>query len=845
MENKLDKLMTLAEGTAATSAGIDTNREMANSMDLAAEMLKAGKFLAAREQLLILQGKSEVVSDPRFISRVHNNLGVSMNLPSSLGGNLSKALEHFREAMRHDSQSAIVRANLAQALLNRKNAGDCDDALRLTDFATSDPDKIRLLFASRLRAIAECSSDKDVLDYINSEPEAWRNVKQSPQATALVSSILHAGNEDEKALALIDEAISLTGRHSELLAVKARILIQEASMAERQYASRVIALRYDDATHVREALALLREAKSAAQPFTNPSLLARINTDLLLCLSRLDLLDSDSYKACRSEICEDSLACEERDQLYRLDFIVHLKRREYSEALDALVQQSTWEASPYAEKVYAARMLMFAGAIREAEQLLAAIEASSSDQLDVQYWGLRASTMSLLSNKTAVFDSAARMVKAAIGTADEKDARHDLAAFVQRYVRDGEVDRLLDEMLTYHKLYPEDNLVRKLPAIDSDGNLTPEARLVLSRQREWYENTRTTYTETGVPSYYLEEAFGCTYAEFLTMRRDLSFTIAISLANDSYEKNLADALENAQSIVLDYASLLNLAGMGMLALLPSLGKTIHVAFGVFEKSRRELLRIEHREIRIVWNTLREDPSFHIAHVAELSTIDERMERVFDPWLVDSIALTKQTSAVFICDDLHLARFVTQNENLPAANSLTILRALYSAGTIDKRSYSQSIGIMADRFYIPLTFDADDLVNIAAVAGGKITPGAFHLIKQIQTPGFNPVSIAQLYAAFVPKLWALGFASSDKAIWIRVLTDLLLDALDAKEGSLDSQQLINIKKSLALMWYQAMAVKHSMDEESLSGLLDYLRSDKRTDGLAKLLEGYFSFLDRDD
>ncbi|GAG51136.1 unnamed protein product, partial [marine sediment metagenome] len=221
-----------------------------------------------------------------------------------------------------------------------------------------------------------------------------------------------------------------------------------------------------------------------------------------------------------------------------------------------------------------------------------------------------------------------------------------------------------------------------------------------------------------------------------------------------------------------------------------MGKKLYISEELFNKVQGELLMYERQDLRRLWSFLRHSKDIDIAEESKIELEDKKIYELFDKWIIDSIKLVKEKNAIFVIDDLRLLMFL-KSLNTKGCNSFIILKFMLAKEWIDTKIYSNSIGDLAERCYIFLSFSGDDLFQIVLEDKMKITLRSYHLVNQMFLPGSNVISFIGAFIKFINLLWRTGSLPEDKVHWLMFFTDKILEFIDKQGGVQNKQELEKI------------------------------------------------------
>lgn len=802
------EIITSVEKIALNTDSEPTKKDDLNKgIDECVKLIHNAQIEEAKTRLYLLLEK--IKNDPNKYSyeltRIYNNLGVCYNRPKEDGGSEEKAEKYFKEAIKINPDFIKAKTNLASLFLNR---GEPECVKKAYDIANplwegskkDDPS----LFQVFIWSLFHNSSPQEALKYYESSEEAKSLVSKDPLLLSMIGTMYFSEKNFNRAIELGEEALKISSDSAKALQLKARILMGRAqeNAAQPYYGTMPEFKDYKDIWEARE---LLIKAKDSAKAENNRFVENQIKTDLRLCEFWL----SGVADNIRKEIDVASLSTEEQEQLVIQDSLVALKERDSEQSYKVLIESLVWNKLPYREKTRVAHIFLLKGFPEEAKNILKQLENEAIKEKDVLFWIDASLIEVLLENKNLAIEAAKRARKFSEGTRFEKMAFAHFNALTLRYAPSGEVDRMMEAMFEYNEKYPDEKIIKPIPALTPEGKPTEELKSILMKQKAWYEGVRDGFKAQPMPSYYLEKIFNRPYAEILSIQPDPQFTIELNIPNEQFEKTLTSNFEEAETIIFDYASLLNLSKMNLLGYLDRFSKKLYVAEELFAKIQYELFMFEQDDLRRLWRFLRKSKEIIIVETIQGDREKEKLLDIFDEWVIDSIELAKKKNAIIVADDLRFLRFLS-SEQIKGCNSFIILKSMRNKEWIDNKVYATSLGDLAERFYTFLPFTGDELFQIIMEDKSKITLRSYHLVNQLFLPGSIVASFTNVFVRFIDLLWKTGSLPEEKIRWLEFFTNVILDFIDKQGGIKDNQELEKVVPDFVKIWI--IAVQRSSKDE---------------------------------
>ena len=827
----------------------DEDKQAINKrIDEAVALLKLNRLSESLNKLLTLLGEiRDKAHYSKELLRVYNNLGVIYNRPKP-EGDYDKALEYFSAALEKDPSFAKAKMNQASTYINKGDDESLKKGLALIQALWSTQktaDVLQILLWGTYRV----SGASAVTSLIESEKTEAENLIDSDESLLNLLSAVHLemGKFDE-ALSYAEKAVSVSPDQPEFITMKARALAAKAQQNEISSDFDIVP-RLTDYEGIVAALELFTQAEELAENQQKPYLLPDIRYGKSMCLIWLGRYDESKHSLRQLDTVTD-LPEMLQHQVNVLHFATHLHNRDFETAYNTFVSDPAFSKIGYEEKRRVARILLINGAPEQAKLLLDSLAVEAEQRADVYYWFDLGTANVLLNNHQEAISASSRAKKLTEGADEElrKKALSHYNAVNFHYSQpengeNSETDRMVEGMFEFQKEFPDEKVMTPIQAIDGHGQLTPEIKDVLSSLQNRYEKIKETFKTQPIPSYWLEKTFNRAYSHEIALRSDPDFTIEFTAVDAETVSELKANLEGAGSFAFDYLALLDLAKMDFLGFLEKLGKPVYIHEKLFQKVQEELLQYEIPELRLLWNFLRKSKSIEFVRedsVADLKS--ERVDELFDDWLVQTIKFAKKTGATFVTDDFRLYRFL-KFEDVKGTNITPMLSSWLGARVIDEKMYARAIGDLAERFYIFLSYTGEVLFEIVLEDKGKITPRSYHLVKEVFLPGSTIESFTSVFAKFIQLFWRTGSLPSEKVSWMRFMTNVFTKLIDDKFEPLRSvtplspefltiqNDLKPITSHLAVIWKIAIESGTKDDLIELEKIIDevltkdYLKKSK--------------------
>ena len=783
-----------------------------NEIDEAVRFLETNKVEEAKNNLYVILGKIKDKPDKCAyeLARVYNNLGVCFNRPASVGGDFNKAEEYFLKSQEAKPDFKKAKANLASVYLNKGGVDNYKKAYDIAQPLWEESDKKDPLFLQILIwTTYHHKSVNDAIEYYENSEEAKALVGSHAELLNLMATMYSDKPNFDIAIELIDRAIELQPNAPQHLSTKARILMSRSVKQNIIRSVFEVVPKFREYKDIEEALKLLEQAQEAIKIEKNHVLEELIKADISSCSLWLRRADEAKFRDIRKSIHVEQLDPVRQQQLRIGDFDLELRSRNFETAFKILIESPDWAKIHYGEKSRIARMFFLHGAPEQSKKILEQMESDAEQKRDIRYWHHIAENEILINNKHLAINAMQRAKTLAVGTQNEKIVLSNYNAVMLRYARLGESDRFTEGLFETQKRYPDEKIITPVQVLDKDGKLTDEMKSILLQQKEWYEGVRGTFISEPTPSYALEVIFKRPYADILSFQNDPEFIIQLTTPNQQFETELLLNLQQAHVMIFDYAALLNLSKMNLLGHFAKFNKRICITQELFDKIQEELLSFEHEDLRRLWQFLRTSKEIEIVEDKPGRYEGEDITDILDKWIVNSMRVAKSMNAVFVADDLRFLLFLN-TENIKGCNTPILLKFMLSKEWIDPKVYSTSLGDLAERCYVFLSYTGEDLFRIVMEDECKITLRSYHLVNQLLLPGSTVGSFIAVFVKFVDLIWKTGSLPDDKVKWLGLLSKKLCEFVEKEKLEHQPEKLKNIINSLLMMW--GIAIQTSNKDE---------------------------------
>jgi tetratricopeptide (TPR) repeat protein len=817
----------------------------------AIEYMNRRQFEEARNLLFGLV--ADIKAKPGFErerARIYNNLGVTYNLPDDYG-DTERAKIFFHQALTEDGSFFQAKLNLGLAYIEENTENDLQrgfDTIMAVWNSIGGKDQLPEKDLSALVGAAAWAIYRrqgpaagcSFLDGLQGKVSEVA-IKTVPVLHLLVSMRVEIGNE-EQALQECEDALKRCPDDASLLMAMARIVVKRALKNSGEVLGLSLVPDIADKDGVEHALELFRKAEQNAQMQHAAFLIPDIQLGIIQCqllLGKFDEAPASLRKIRESELPEELL-----QHLGVLTFTTLLARRQFESALRTLRDSPTYSQITYSEKKLLARRFTFRGAPEQAAEILMELTAQADGKKDIEFWLDYALIMILLDRQQEAISAANRAKRIADATDLSSESRKQFlshySAILMRYAakrgRD-EGGRLLPAILEFQKEFPNEKIVIPVKAIDENGELTEEIKKMITDQRSAHTRLRDNFRRFPIPTYTFVKGLKWGYPEFVALKRDPEFTIEFTMPDQTFLAKLIVTYAESQTLIFDYLSLLDLSSTELLGFLERTGKQVLVHESLFHAIEDDLIMYELPELRRLWDFLRRSSSVKlITSAPDVTFATGNLSEYFDDWLVSCLKHAKANKLPLVTDDLRLFRLL-ELEGIGSLNIMPIIDQLLIKGDLDERAYSSVLGHLAERYYVFLSFRAEDLANIVSADDYKITPRTYHMVNQMLLPGSNWSSFISVFAEYVRILWRADVLAQDKVAWLEFLSRKIFQLAGRVLADNGEADVTVLAEGVVLMWKEAIDCGAKGDLQALVPRIDQIFDKATLPGIGDPIREY--------
>jgi len=770
-------------------------------LDAAKKLIDDNQFEKAIEKVTTYLGflNQNPGKYKKQLSIAYYYLGICFNRIPEEGGDLDKAEKYVKLAIKLNPRKINSKCTLAFINIRKGTKENFDEAYRITSqIWNTSKKKEPYILDVFLWAIAFSKSSQEAVQFFESSGDAQKIALKSEITSSIIGKLYAELKNYKKALQFIENGLKLNPNSPDCLYSKGSIYIAQTVTEEVVISNFEIAPKLKNYSKVEDALEILLSALSHFDEHPNLFYEQLTKLEIYFSIILLNRPIDEKYLSLRAKINESLLPEYEKRKLKFLDFVYYFNSRKFSNAYDYLIQLSDWNEMHYTTKIKFAQIFLRHGAPEQAKQILSSIENIATKEKNVRFWIEMSFIEALLGNKTKFFNSMKKVKQESVGTKSEEAALLHQITLTQRYISE-ETDRYVGNILEHDIKFPNQKLGKQIKALDDEKKPTQEILEIFSKMRANYEQFKGNYNKSSIPVYVLEEYQRRPYAQIVATMNDPTLWTKYYAPIPSFDNEIRENFEEANCIIFDYSSLLNLSKMKMLEELDRLKKKLFITLSLFQKIQYELILFENEDLRNLWNFLRESSSIQIIDFDNKSLKSDKISELLEKWIVDLFEYASGRNAIVMVDDLSLLRLLKEYK-IKGCISLNFLRWLFECEYIDEKIFGCAIGDLAERFYIVIPFDGLDLFYTVLEDDCKIRSRSYHLVNHITIPGIIGSIYSREYRFFINKLWKLSILPEDKNNWLQLITVKMLEAIDLCNKSNNYLDAFLITLDLKGIWY---------------------------------------------
>ena len=841
-----------------TERSVTSNEQQDVVLRTASRLTNENKFVEALAILFPLKQQLEEQKDTTKLHEVYNNIGVC-HANDTDRRNWEVAIEYFQKARDQKPDFDKATRNLIIALLNTTKKENWERALKL---AKEKFDALPLeegFVTFYITAMDRLAKTEELKVFLRDHPELKQKAADNAElATALGHAYVRAYHYDD-AISLAEEGVKKFPDSYNLHLVLGRALLYRADEKDRtddRYADVTPRFR-DDSVIVRAKQELEKALELARADKQSKMFICTILLDLLTCAH---VLHDESFASIKDQIDFTAVPSDITRQIMIRDFGRRIDERNF-EAAFLLLKSDTefWEHAPYQEVRRLAAIFLDRGSPENAIKLLSKLKDEAIQAGDEQYWFMLATAYAVLGKKTEALSTMEEAKRIFTGKAQYAKVLPFYGGMMARYSHDGESERLLPAMQEMQEANPEKRIVWPIKAFEDDGSISNEVKDMFKQWADDYRTKKEMILEKLLPLYLLQRLFRRSFPEAIVLpaaEGDFDFVLNYTFVNKEFLEAGNSNFEKADTVMMDYASLYNLAKTRCLGLLQMSKKKILVHSKLFEQIQEDLMQNEDAIVREVWDFVRDPANVELitTEPASWELFPKKSSDVFDEWLITTLEYVREKKLLLICDDMNLLRMV-QGKGVEATSTFCVLQWAEGKAMLDKKQYALALASLAELFYSFIPFNGKDLFYIAIddedkVKWRKVSSGFFdksdtlqishrffHLIHQVKLPGSHLQSFLSAILNFMEELAKTGVLFSEKAKYLHFFTFYFTNWLREKigEGQVSEKDIDDMATFFGRIWAAVIARVSSQEE------IDELKEAARVAFRDRPQEGKFAEL----
>lgn len=783
------------------------------------EEIKAAKDLLDRGSIgeaktLLFKTLGKIEDKPDFgneLAKVYNNIGVAC----SIEDRLDDAISYFRKAVRANTDFIIAVKNLAAVHINKSQKLSEQEAKSELDKAQeilqplmvgAEKNQDPAILQVYLKLVRAKEGISGVIGFIEKGTQYSQLFTSDDILSLTVGHFYLEAGQLDNALKFADISCKLK-RDIESLLLRGRVMLAialEKDAVPYAVGYSDIAPEFQKKTHLNKAKADFDEAMSVAR-----------EKELMLFYDEVFYFQNvvrtwlGEQKLKRMALPISDIPHESTLGDKFLEAVEVFRKRDFEVSVSLLKSLPDFDKISYKETIRIARAFLYNGCPEIALDLFQKIEKEATSKHDFQYW-LDISLVEVLlgdKNKAILAASKARGFAEQLpkGPAVQMVLSH-YGAVMLRYAFEEGGDRLLEGALAFDEKFPELKSIQKIDFRKDKGKIIK----MIQDRREWANKIKEIYVQQPIPSYFLQKTFKKPYIAVWS-GRDPEMPFEYTLPSVEFRKELEGNYSKDKVFVFDYLSLLTLSKLNLLNDIEKICPRMEISFSLFQKIQEELLQEENESLRRLWNFLRGNTAIKvIKNVLKDKLKGQKIDDLFEEWLIDSMTIAKKKGTIMVTDDFRLYRFLKSEAIIPL-NTWLIIQKIREQGLLDSTMYSKAVGKLAECFYTFLSFSGDDLYVIVAEDDFKLRARSYHLINQIFLPGSDLKSFSTVFLQFISKMWRPGLRTEDKIYWIGYISNIFAELVSrAVVARTPIQPILETTPYFGSLW--AVAIKSATKEE---------------------------------
>ncbi|WAI01110.1 tetratricopeptide repeat protein [Methanogenium organophilum] len=748
------------------------------------ELIGKNEIEEAKTKLFAVIGvmENKPQENKKLLSRAYHLLAITYNKNKGVGGNFDTAEHYAKRSLEFDPLNDKIKGTLASIYINKHGKENFEKSFSISAPLWEQSEQNNPQFLEvYLWGLFFTKSVVDAIVFFESSKNAQDLTEQNDLLSNLIARFYIVNNNPRKSLQYINNSIKLDPQNPDHYAIKASAY-REISLAEDYlFSDFEICPKLKKYDCIEKALEYYRKALSLCHKNTDPTLIERIKKEIYTCSILLNRSNEKEFQIIRFSINSSQLPENEQHTLEFLDFVNELNACHFSSASQKLFSLRMWEEFTYETKIKFALVFLHRGSPEEAKKIFKSLESEAESKKDIRFLINMSIIEVLLNNKTGMLQYLEKAKDASKGSSEweERVLSHSYT-MIQRYRDSGkENDRMLASIQEYDDKFPDRKILKVISVNENDEKPPQEIIDEFKRAFERDQNIKRICTEHQVPIYVIANVTYLNYAEMVNKLTDTQFHIRYHPPDQASQQEMMDNYDAGEVFVFDYSSLLNLSKMDLLGELERIQAKLFISKSLFEKIQLDLIFYEDPNLRKLWDYLRNSNSISIVDIEADPSDYQEISKHLDKWIIDSIKLLSiYETSILLSDDFNLIRLFKEYK-IRGTTTFFFLSYLLENKFVDSKTYGVAIGVLAERMYIFLPFDGEDLYHIAMDDECKIKLRSYHLINHITVPGISPLIYTRQFEYFIDKLWRSGSLFEDKVNWLALITERMIFAINQR------------------------------------------------------------------
>lgn len=747
-------------------------------------LVEKNEIEEAKTKLLAIIGilENKPQENKKLLSRAYHLLAISYNKNKEIGGNFGLAEHYAKRSLEYDPLNDKVKGTLASIYINLHGKENFEKSFSIAAPLWEQSDKKNPQFLEvYLWGLFLTKSAADAIAFFEGSNEAQDLTEKNDLLSNVIARFYIVMNNPRHSLQYINNSIKLDPDNSDHYGIKASAYRDIAFAEDYVFSDFELCPKFKKYDCIEKSLKCYQKALSISNKNTESLLIERIKKEIYTCSSILNRSSEREFQQIRFNINSSLLPENEQKTLEFIDFVNELNARHFTSASQKLLSLKEWEMFSYETKNKMGLIFAIRGSSEEAKKIFQTLEHEADIKKDIRFWINMSVFEALLGNKSGMLQYLEKAKEASIGSSEweERVLTHRFA-LINRYRDTGkEVDRMLDSIQEYDKKFPNRKILKAIPVNENEEKPPQEIIDIFKKAQERDLTIKKICVEHHAPTYLLADAHHLIYPEMMKRLNDPSFHIPYHPQDQISQREMGGNFDLGEIYIFDYSSLLNLVKMNLLSELEKTHKRLLIPKSLFEQIQSDLIVYEDPDLRRLWDFLRNTNIISIVDITADPIKYQELSEHLGKWVPDLIELViENKNSVLIADDLNFIR-LTKSYALKGTTTFFFLTFLFEKKYIDAKTYGNAIGILAERMYIILPFDGEDLFNIVMDDECKIRLRTYHLINHITIREVTPSFYSRQFEYFIDKLWRSGSLFEDKMNWLSLIVERMLFAINQR------------------------------------------------------------------